>query len=211
MIIDYCIVGLGNPGLKYFNTRHNIGFQVIDKLAGFFNIEKFAAEESYQAALAEYKEKNLVLMKPLTYMNASGRAVKLFADKYEISPEKFLIIYDDVNIDFGTIRLRPGGSDGGHNGMSSVIYELITEDIPRLRIGIRNVSEIEKFKSDNGVDLADFVLSAFTDEENKSTDKLINEAKDAVLCFVDEGIAAAMNKFNRNILQINGQNNISTL
>ncbi len=211
MLIDFCIVGLGNPGLKYFNTRHNIGFQVIDKLAEFFNIKKFITEEIFQAAQAGYKEKNLVLMKPLTYMNNSGQAVKLFVDKYEITPEKFLIVYDDVNIDFGTIRLRPGGSDGGHNGMSSVIYEMVTEDIPRLRIGIKNDEEIEKLKDENGVDLAEFVLSDFTMDESKNLAKIIDEAKNTVLFYIDEGIDAAMNKFNRNFLALNGENNTNSL
>jgi PTH1 family peptidyl-tRNA hydrolase len=211
LLIDYCIAGLGNPGLKYFNTRHNIGFHVIDKLAEFFKIENFIEEDSYGAAHTEYNGKNLVLLKPLTYMNGSGRAVKHFSDRYEVPAEKFLIIFDDVNIDFGTLRIRPGGSDGGHNGMSSVIYEMMSEDIPRLRIGIKNDSEIEKLRNENGVDLAEFVLSEFTPEETKDIGKVISESKNALLFYIDEGITAAMNKFNRNILASNGENNTNLL
>ncbi|HEY3250043.1 MAG TPA: aminoacyl-tRNA hydrolase [Ignavibacteria bacterium] len=201
MLIDLCIAGLGNPGLKYFNTRHNIGFHVIDKLAEFFKIESFTREEIFTAASVEYKEKNLILMKPLTFMNSSGKAVKLFADGFGLRPDKFLIIYDDVNLSFGTLRLRPGGSDGGQNGIASIIYEMETEDIPRLRIGIGNETELEKLKDENGFDLAQFVLSEFTVEEYKNLDRIINEAKDAVLCYVNESIAEAMNRYNRNILE----------
>lgn len=211
MLIDFCIVGLGNPGLKYFNTRHNIGFHVIDKLAEFFNTARFVTGQNYQAALVQFKEKSIVLMKPLTYMNSSGKAVKLFADEHEIPVEKFLIIFDDVNINFGTLRLRTGGSDGGHNGMSSVIYEMMSEEIMRLRIGIKNDEEIAKLKSDDGVELADFVLSEFTIEEAKNLDKVITEARDAVLMCINDGAAAAMNKFNRNVLQIDGENNTNSL
>lgn len=201
MLIDYCIVGLGNPGLKYFNTRHNLGFRVIDKLAEFFKIEKFTDGEIFQASLVEYKQKNLILVKPLTYMNASGKAVKLLAERFEITPEKFLIIYDDVNLDYGVLRLRPGGSDGGQNGMASVIYEMMTEDIPRLRIGIKNEEELGKLKNDAGeTDLAEFVLSPFTENELKDLDKIIYESKNAVLYYIDEGITAAMNDFNKNVI-----------
>src|SRR5437667_12198497 len=112
----YLIAGLGNPGAKYHNTRHNIGFIVIDKLAQFFKAGGFVQEELFLAAFAEYKEKTAVLMKPLTYMNLSGRAVKEFSDRYEIPKENILIVYDDVNLSFGTLRMRPCGSDGGQNG-----------------------------------------------------------------------------------------------
>jgi len=201
MNIDICIVGLGNPGLKYFNTRHNAGFLVIDKLAEFFKIQNFESAQSFQAASVIYKEKNLLLMKPLTYMNASGKAVKLAAEMFSLANDKFLVIYDDVNIDFGTIRLRPSGTDGGQNGIASVIYEMESDEIPRLRIGIKNDAELEKLKIDDGVDLAEFVLSPFTDDESKNLSKVIDTARDAVLCYIDAGIDAAMNSFNRSIIE----------
>ncbi len=210
-LTDYCIVGLGNPGLKYFNTRHNTGFLVIDKLAEFFKIKSFDlplprggqgwGSDSFQAASVNYKEKNLVLMKPLTYMNSSGRAVKHIAEILNLTSDKFLVIYDDVNLDFGTLRLRPSGSDGGQNGIASIIYEMETEEIPRLRIGIKNDSELEKLKIYDGINLADFVLSPFTNDESKNLDKVIDAAKDAVLCYIDDGIDAAMNSFNRNVIE----------
>src|SRR5438034_1946465 len=156
----YLIAGLGNPGAKYFNTRHNIGFRVIDALADFFKTERFVHEENFLAARADYKDNIVILLKPLTYMNLSGFAIKEFTDKFEIPLENIIIVYDDVNLDFGTIRLRPSGSDGGQNGISSVIYEMQSEDIPRLRAGINNQTELEKIKTEGG-SLADYVLSEF--------------------------------------------------
>ena len=202
----YLIIGLGNPGLKYFNTRHNIGFIVIDKIAEFFKIKNYTKESNYLYTVSQYRDKQVVLMKPLTYMNASGRAVKDFYDKYEVPLENILIVYDDVNLDFGVIRLRPSGSDGGQNGIKSVIYEMQTEDIARLRIGIRNLDELEKFKTDEGYDLAAYVLSKFTDEEIRNLDKIFETSKDAVLSFIDEGISETMNKYNKNVLGENNNN-----
>ena len=202
----YLIVGLGNPGSKYHSTRHNIGFIVIDKLAEFFKIKSFTGESSYLYSECEYKDKQVVLLKPLTYMNASGSAVKEFYDRYELELENILVIYDDVNLDFGVIRLRPSGSDGGQNGIKSVIYEMQTEEIARLRIGIKNEDELEKVKSEDGYDLAEYVLSEFIEEEVKNLDKVIDASKNAVLEFVDKGISETMNNYNRNILEENNNN-----
>lgn len=199
MLIDNCIVGLGNPGLKYFNTRHNTGFRIIDKLAEFFKVDKFITVNNFQEASAEYNGRKIVLLKPLTFMNLSGKAVKLFSQMHETSPEKFLIIYDDVDLPFGTLRLRPSGSDGGQNGMASVIYEMETDNIPRLRAGIRNEEEIAKLSDEFGTDLAKFVLSEFNADEKKDIDKVIETARDAVLCFINDGIISAMNNYNRDL------------
>lgn len=196
----YCIVGLGNPGAKYHETRHNIGFRVIDELAEFFKIESFEFENEYLYAVSDYKEKQVVLLKPLTYMNSSGRAVRDFYEKYEVSADKMLIVYDDVNIDFGTLRLRPSGSDGGQNGIKSIIYEMQTDELPRLRVGIKNDAEFEKLSSDDDKGLADFVLSGFTENEFEALDKITEAAKDAVLSFIDSGIKETMNSFNGNVL-----------
>jgi peptidyl-tRNA hydrolase, PTH1 family len=201
----YCIAGLGNPGARYHETRHNIGFRVIDKLAEFFKIESFEFENNYLYAVSDYREKQVVLLKPLTYMNSSGIALRNFYEKYEISQEKILIVYDDANIDFGTLRIRPSGSDGGQNGIKSIIYEMQTDEIPRLRVGIKNDAEFEKFRNVEDKGLADFVLSGFTDNEYETLDKLTESAKDAVISFIDDGIAETMNKFNRDIL--NTENN----
>ena len=202
----YLIVGLGNPGLKYFNTRHNIGFTVIDKIAEFFKITHYTEESDYLYAVSQFRDKQVVLMKPLTYMNASGRAVKEFFDKYEVSLENILIIYDDVNLDFGVLRMRPSGSDGGQNGIKSIIYEMQTEEIARLRIGIRNFEEMEKLKTDDDFDLADYVLSEFTDDEIKISGSVIEASKDAALSFVEHGIKETMNRHNKDVLGENNNN-----
>jgi PTH1 family peptidyl-tRNA hydrolase len=201
----YCIAGLGNPGARYHETRHNIGFRVIDMLAEFFKIESFEFEDNYLYAVSDYKEKQVVLLKPLTYMNSSGRAVRDFYEKYEVSADKMLIVYDDVNIDFGTLRIRPSGTDGGQNGIKSVIYEMQSEEIPRLRIGIKNEAEFEKIRNDESKGLADFVLSGFAENEYEVLDKVLEFAKDAVISFIDEGIKETMNRFNRDFL--NNENN----
>jgi PTH1 family peptidyl-tRNA hydrolase len=156
--------------------------------------------------VGKYRDKQVVLMKPLTYMNSSGRAVKEFYDKYEISLENILIVYDDVNLDFGVIRLRPGGSDGGQNGIKSIIYEMQTEDIARLIIGIKNPEELEKLKTGDGYELADYVLSEFIESEIEDLGEIIETSKDAAFSFIEDGIKETMNRFNKNILGENNNN-----
>lgn len=150
--------------------------------------------------VVEHAGKTLALVKPTTYMNMSGLALAAFLDNYDIALNSILIVLDDVNLPFGTIRLRRSGSDGGQKGMHSIIYELRTENISRMRIGIGSVKK-------NGGSLEtplrvtpDFVLSEFEEEEKKSLDKILISARDAALCFINEGVEAAMNKFNKSIL-----------
>ncbi len=203
----YLIAGLGNPGAKYHNTRHNAGFFVIDKLAEFFKIESFEFENNYLYAVTDHKDAQgntyqVVLMKPLTYMNLSGKAVKEFYEKYEVSKENILIIYDDVNIDLGVLRMRPNGSDGGQNGIKSVMYEMETDEISRLRFGIRSGSEFEMRRSEEGFSLADYVLSEFDEEEYDLVELSVEAAKDAALSFVETGIAATMNRYNGSVKEL---------
>lgn len=197
----YLIVGLGNPGARYHNTRHNAGFLVIDKLAEFFKIETFEIEDNYLYAVIDHKDKQVVLMKPLTYMNLSGKAVKDFYEKYELSKENILIVYDDVNIDLGVLRLRPDGSDGGQNGIKSIMYEMETDEISRLRFGIRAGEDFQKLRSEEGFSLADYVLSGFYENEFEALEKTAEAAKDAVISFIDNGLQETMNSFNRNVLE----------
>lgn len=211
MEIDYCIAGLGNPGARYFNTRHNIGFITIDRLAEFFKIESFMMEDHYLYAIAEYNGKNIALLKPLTYMNLSGKAVKTFCEKHNIKNENTLIIYDDINLDFGVLRMRPSGSDGGQNGIKSVIYEMQSEDIPRLRIGVWNDDEFEKTKIEDGYNLAEFVLSDFVEDEMNNLDKVTEAAKDAVLLYAGKGIKEAMNKYNKRVLENENSGNTNDI
>lgn len=210
----YLIVGLGNPGARYHNTRHNAGFLVIDKLAEFFKIETFEFENNFLYAVTDYNDKQdnkiqVVLMKPLTYMNLSGEAVKYFYDKYEIEKENILIIYDDVNIDLGTLRLRPSGSDGGQNGIKSIIYHMETDEIPRLRFGIKNGEEFEALRSKEDFSLAEFVLSPFGDNELELFEKSIEMAKNAVISFLNFGIKETMNLYNGRIPDKKNGNDLS--
>lgn len=217
----YLIAGLGNPGARYHYTRHNAGFLVIDKLAEFFKIESFELENNYLYAVGEIKKEintkqpetaetetaetgsdeiiQVVLMKPLTYMNLSGEAVKFFYDKYEIEKENILIVYDDVNLDLGSLRMRPSGSDGGQNGIKSVMYSMETDEIPRLRFGIKSGEDFDKIRAEEGFSLADYVLSPFNENEQELLEKSVERAKDAVLSFVMNGIKNTMNLYNGRI------------
>ncbi len=195
------IVGLGNPGRRYFYTRHNVGFMVIDKLAEFFKIKSFKTDTNFEAALAKHGGEVLVLMKPLTYMNLSGLALKEFTSRFSVAGEDILIVFDDVNLDLGAIRMRPWGSDGGQKGMHSIIYEMQDENLPRLRIGIRNPEEIEKFSVGGKTNLTDYVLTEFTPSEMKKLEIVLEKTRNAVLSFLDKGIKETMNTFNRNFLK----------
>jgi PTH1 family peptidyl-tRNA hydrolase len=134
-------------------------------------------------------------------MNLSGEAVKEFYERYEIEAEDMLIVYDDVNLDFGTLRIRPSGSDGGQKGIQSVIYHMETEYISRLRIGIRNDEELEKFKYEDKYDLAGFVLSDFTPGETEQLGKILDTSVNAVISLIENGLKVTMNNFNKNILE----------
>ncbi len=182
---------------------------VVDKLAEFFKIKSFKTDTNFEAAAIKHNEEVLVLMKPLTFMNLSGLALKEFTSRFSIPNENILVIYDDVNIDFGTIRLRPSGTDGGQKGMHSVIYEMQDENLPRLRIGIRNLEEIEKFSFGGKTNLADYVLTEFTPAEMKKLEIILDTAKDAVLSLTDKGIKETMNIFNKNFLKEDSSDSFS--
>jgi len=182
------IIGLGNPGKKYERSRHNVGFELVDKLAGSFSITMSAGKGPFTTGKARGKESTFRLVKPTTYMNHSGDAVRQAMHWFDVSPADCLVCYDDLNLDTGVIRLRPGGSAGGHNGVQDIINKLKTDQFPRLRIGIGS-----DFKYGRQVQ---YVLSPFTDEQREIIDTTIERAKDAVQLFVREGIDAAMNKFN---------------
>jgi PTH1 family peptidyl-tRNA hydrolase len=184
---------------------------IIDSLAGHFNTGKFQLAENYIYSEASYKDKEIMLLKPVTFMNLSGIAVKEFVDKTNLPLQNIIVLSDDINLQFGTIRIRPSGSDGGQKGLASIIYELLDDNFPRLRFGIGNSYEMEKY----GNELAEFVLSEFTPEEKNELDKLISISKDAVLNFLDHGISDTMNRFNKSYLmppentKENGHNDIN--
>lgn len=187
----FLIVGLGNPGAQYKKTRHNLGFMVADYLATKYKKSFSKFNNIYWAISFQDNQEKIILMKPATYMNLSGRAVASCLQQYNIVLTKLLIICDDINLNFGTIRIRSKGSDGGQKGLRSIISALGTQDFPRLRIGIGN-----HFK-----DATDYVLSPFTEKEQEDLPSIINWAASAVEYFVHNGIELTMSRFNRNYLE----------
>lgn len=182
------IIGLGNPGNKYAGTRHNIGFELIDKLAKSLSIRLGTGKGPYQEGSGQHAGQKLILVKPTTYMNNSGDAVQQVISWYKEDIANCLICYDDLDLEVGTIRLRPGGSAGGHNGIKDIIQKLGTNAFPRLRIGVGN-----DFPKGQQVR---HVLSPFTAEERDIIEPTLEKAADASLCFIREGIEQAMNKYN---------------
>jgi len=185
-------VGLGNPGTQYQNTRHNIGFQVLERLALRFTDHNLKWKKKFLAYILYHRflEQEIILVKPQTFMNLSGRSVREIVAYYNISYNQLLIIYDDFHLPLGIIRIRNRGSSGGHNGMDSVINSLESEDIPRLRIGIRNDKLLEN------LDYSDFVLSNFLPEEKDLVENTITHAVQAVEDILSKGYNFAMRKYN---------------
>ncbi len=183
----YLIAGLGNPGAEYVNTRHNIGFKVLDRLA---QQESISFETAKLGAVAEYKLKGrtLFLLKPNTYMNLSGKAIKYWLDKENIPVENLLVVTDDLNIPFGTIRLKGKGSDGGHNGLKSIQQTLNSADYPRFRFGIS-----DEFKKGQQVN---YVLGEWGDDEKAKLPERLDKSVEAIKEFALGGIANAMSTFN---------------
>jgi len=182
------LVGLGNPGSEYAATRHNIGFMVVDRLAERWRVRFRGGRGEYVAGESDVGGQEVALVKPVTYMNLSGVAVSDAVARYGIELSRLLVIHDDIHLPYGKLRLRPQGSDGGHNGVASIIYHLGTEAFPRLRVGVGAA-----FPKNQRVH---YVLSPFTPEEQKELPLLIEAAADAAVVFVNEGLNAAMNKFN---------------
>ncbi len=184
-----CIVGLGNPEPRYVHTRHNIGFQVVDRTVSLLNISFRSGKGEYYHARGRLGREDVLLVKPTTYMNRSGIAVSHVANYFRIAFEELLIVLDDLDLPFGTLRFRKKGSDGGNKGLRSIITETGSEDIARLRIGIRNRETIANPSS--------YVLSKFNRKENIVLPALLNLSSDAVQCWINDGIETAMNRFNR--------------
>lgn len=184
----FAVVGLGNPGRNYSGTRHNVGFETVDLLAARnnINLNKIKFKSIYGEGIIGGEK--VILLKPQTYMNNSGMAVLDLYNFYKMPLENILVIMDDTDIEFGTIRIRKKGSDGGHNGLKSIIYQLGNQDFPRIKIGIGKKRE--------GQDLADFVLSKFSKEEKPYIEEAVLNAALAVETIITCGIDNAMNKFN---------------
>lgn len=189
--MEPCLVaGLGNPGPRYEGTRHNLGFRVVGRLAGLLRVCLRAGHGPWLEAWSA--ERDLLLLTPLTYMNLSGGAVAAAARQAGVPPHRVLIVLDDLALPIGAMRLRPGGSDGGHNGLASVIAEFGTTEIPRLRCGIGGKEPV--------METAAFVLSPFTEEEERELGPVVDRAAEACLLFAERGAAEAMNRFNSRVV-----------
>ena len=184
----FLIVGLGNVGKKYSNTRHNVGFEVVDLISNKLKLQWVPGKGEYYFAHANCNDKDIVLIKPTTFMNNSGIAVVHAMQEFDVPDSDLLVICDDFNLPLGKIRLRPKGSDGGHNGLYSIIYQTNSENFSRLRTGIG--CEFEKSQ------VTSYVLSEFSKDEIPIVEDMINRAADAALFFVSDGLYTTMNKFN---------------
>jgi peptidyl-tRNA hydrolase, PTH1 family len=191
------IVGLGNPGNEYKDTRHNIGFMVIDRLASLWQIN-LAPDRKFQGIYGDGRYPNgkkIRLLKPTTYMNLSGQSVRSLLDWYKLSPRSVLAIYDDMDLPFGKIRLRSSGSAGGHNGMKSLISHLGTQDFPRLRVGIG--------RSNHAAPTAiSHVLGSFNVEETQAMPQVLRLVQDAIIDLSREGIEKTMSIYNSRVIPI---------
>ena len=186
---SWLIVGLGNPGPEYAKSRHNIGFRCIDILADKLGVKIDRAKFEGLYGQTEYQGHKLYLLKPLTYMNLSGRSVLQLSSFFKIPPERIIVIFDDISLDPGRLRVRGNGSAGGHNGIKSIIAELGSEAFPRVKIGVGA-------KPHPDYDLAAWVLSTFSASEEKALDPALDRAGEAALCIIDHGVPEAANRFN---------------
>lgn len=183
------IVGLGNPGKPYDNTRHNIGFEVIDELSKRFDISLNQAKFKGMFGAGIIKGEKVILLKPLTYMNLSGESIGAVMDYYDIALDDLVVIYDDLDLPTGKIRLRQKGSAGGHNGIRSTIAHVGTQEFKRIRVGIS--------RPQNGMAITDYVLGRFTKEEQLDMEKAVKKACDACEAWVDVPFLQVMNQFNQ--------------
>lgn len=182
----FLIVGLGNPGSKYDNTRHNIGFEVIDNISNKYNIDINRQKFKGEYGEGFINNKKVILLKPATYMNLSGESIREVVNFYKISNENIIVIYDDISLDIGRLRIREKGSAGGHNGIKSIILNLSSDVFPRIKVGVGQPN----------VNLVDYVLGKFSKEEKEILKESIEAATNSVEQIIKEDVNSAMNKFN---------------
>jgi len=187
-MVEYLIVGLGNPGAEYENTPHNLGFMVIDRLAESHAIRVSRKENFSYVGLGAIKGKQIALAKPQTYMNLSGPAVKGLLERYELTPGRVIVVYDELDLPFGSLRIKPKGSAAGHKGIGSVINALGTSEIARVRIGIH---------PDHPVNGEEFVLRPFKKSQKQEVDEAVGRGALAVESIIAEGVEKSMTVFNR--------------
>ena len=186
---DWLIVGLGNPGDNYSRTRHNAGFRAVDILGEKLGVKIDRAKYRGLYGQGTYKGQKLILLKPQTFMNLSGLSVMDAARFYKLPPERIIVLFDDISLDVGRLRIRGDGSAGGHNGIKSIIGSINSQSFPRVKIGVG-----AKPHPDYG--LADWVLSAFRPEEEKTLGPALERAADATLALIEHGVYEAANRFN---------------
>jgi PTH1 family peptidyl-tRNA hydrolase len=187
----YLLIGLGNPGREYRDNRHNFGFMVIDRLIVRLNARGMKVQSKAIVTTGTYESRKLILAKPQTYMNLSGQSVQGLMNFYKVPVENVLIAFDDLDLPFGTIRLRPAGGAGGQKGIASTIEQLGTKEVARLRLGIS--------RPPGRMEPAAYVLQNFSREEMKFLSEIVDRAADAALTFVVDGLNKAMNKYNGSI------------
>lgn len=186
----YIIAGLGNPGKEYAGTRHNAGFMVIDRLADEYNISVENKKHKALCGKGVIDGNQVILVKPQTYMNLSGEAIAEVMNYYKADLDELIVVFDDISLLPGKIRLRPKGSAGGHNGIKNIIANLGTQDFGRVKVGVGDKPK--------GYDLVDWVLGHFSEEDKKFMEEGIKKAAAAVVTIINEGMEAGMNKYNGN-------------
>ena len=185
----WLIVGLGNPGKEYTRTRHNCGFRALDILADKLGCKVDKGKFQGLYGQCTYRGSKLLLLKPQTYMNLSGRSVLQLSAYFNVPPQRIIVMFDDISLEPGRLRIRNDGSAGGHNGIKSIISELGSQDFPRVKIGVGSKPTPE-------YDLADWVLSSFSAQEEKALGPALERAADAALCIMEHGVPEAANRFN---------------
>jgi PTH1 family peptidyl-tRNA hydrolase len=185
----YIIFGLGNPGNKYEDTRHNVGFNTLDYLAAQYGIKINKLKHKSLIGEGIIQGNKIILVKPQTFMNLSGEAIREVKEWYKAENENIIVIYDDISLDVGKIRVKQKGSAGGHNGIKSIIYQINSEVFPRIKIGVGS-------PANPNYELADYVLGKFSNEEKKTIYNIIEKVSDAVVVFIQAGIQEAMNRYN---------------
>lgn len=185
---SYILIGLGNPGRQYARTRHNVGFMLIDRLSVRLDARGMRLQSKALISSTTYQGHRVLLAKPQTYMNLSGHAVQGLANFYKLPLENLLVAHDDLDLPFGTIRLRPGGGPGGQKGIASAIEHLGSRDFARLRLGIG--------RPPGRMDPADYVLQSFSADELSRLSEILDRAAESALTFVTEGLQISMNRFN---------------
>ncbi len=186
---SWLIVGLGNPGSEYVRSRHNCGFRAIELLAEKLNCKVDKGKFQGLYGQVDYHGRRIYLLKPMTYMNLSGRSVLQLSAYFHIPPQRIIVMFDDISLIPGRLRIRGDGSAGGHNGIKSIIHEIGSQEFPRIKIGVGSKPNAE-------MDLADWVLSNFSAQDEKALASALERAADAALCIIENGTSEAANRYN---------------